>query len=80
MKARSNIEVRVTIEVVEIDVYNPKVHVKASKSLGGTMTTKDMASIIKALTLDTKTQALEVIDALAAQDEAEEVAAEKEKM
>jgi hypothetical protein len=44
------------------------------------MTTKDMASIIKALTLDTKTQALEVIDALAAQDEAEEVAAEKEKM
>lgn len=75
MRTRKNIEIRVSIEVVEIVGYSSNnVLAKAQREHGGTMDTKEIATVIKSLVMDARAQALDIIDTVATKDEAEEAA------
>ena len=79
MKTRENIEIRVTIEVVEIVGYpSNKTLAKAQREHGGKMDTKEIASVIKSLVADAKAQALDIMGSVEDKDEAEEAVEAKE--
>ena len=77
MKTRDNINIEVIVNVTMTKAYETIRIATATKSMGGSFDTKQIAANVKALSAEAKNQVLDTIDAVACKDETEEEKEEK---